>query len=74
MNRAKRYAARQIIHAMNVMLYTIEHELWRVINVEADGLNPSEWRQAERIHADLKSVSNRLSELGNRIQSFEPPN
>jgi len=73
MTKARRYVARQIIHSLTVLSEVVYHELWRVVNTEADALKRSEWRQATRTLSKLREVNNELSQLGNAIQTGEPP-
>lgn len=66
-SRARRYVAKQLLHILAVGLVHIHHELWRVLNVEAEGLTPSEWKTGQRIMADLTEVRDRLSEFQNSL-------
>jgi hypothetical protein len=68
MNKAKRYVCRQILHTINVMLEVLYHELWRVVNVEADGMTQKEHARAQRLLSDLRNVSDGLSLLGQDLQ------
>jgi hypothetical protein len=67
-SKAKRYVCRQILHAINVMLEVLYHELWRVVNVEADGLTQKEHARAQRLLSELRKVSDGLSLLGQDLQ------
>ncbi len=68
MNQAKRYAARQIIHHINTTHYGTYHELYRVANVEKEGLTEKEQAFLKKTLDQLMAVNERLSKFGTHIQ------
>jgi hypothetical protein len=68
-DRKQRYAATRSIQNQGTLLVHVEHELWRVVNVEKNGLTPKEKDYMEKRLSLLKKVREDISKLGSHLQS-----
>jgi hypothetical protein len=71
-NKAKRYIVRQLLHAQGVMLVHVEHEMYRVIRIEQEGLTEKEKQYMDKTLQDLKAVSERLTKFTAHIHKSLP--
>ena len=67
-SRKKRYAARTILHVQGVLFQVGLHELWRLVNVEKEGLTSGELKFAQQRVDMIKRCTDDLNKLGIRIQ------
>lgn len=68
MNKAKRYVVRQLLHAVAVHMHVDYHELYRVVNVEKNGLTNAERDFLLKTLNDYYAVCQRLSKFGQHLQ------